>query len=162
MDVQEPIRVLANEAGRKDSHVLRQHDIVRLIRGKDFPHLLFVHLPRNTVMRDVVKRDVETISQGSQGLVVTDDSADAGRQLAILVAQKQVAEAVGFLRHHDDDRPVAGNGQADRGGRGQDLPEVLDGRLRGRFALERRSHEEVARRRVDELLVRCDVEAGVE
>src|SRR6185369_3547122 len=82
------------------------------------------------------------------------------RDVALGVAQQQIAEAVRLLRREDDDAARLGGRDANVGARRKQLAQLAEHTFAGGGAEERRAHVEVAERRIDVLVIAHDAQAG--
>ena len=107
MDVDDPLGVAPDEGGAQDAHVLREDQVVELVGREHLLQRRLVRLPRQPLMRHVVKRDPELAGERPQRRVVADDRFDRRAELGVRVPQQQLTEAVvlGRREHGDSVMP---------------------------------------------------------
>jgi hypothetical protein len=71
---------------------------------------LLVLLARAPVVPEVVERDPEALDEAAEHVVIAHHGGDPGREVSLLVAQQEIAEAVRLLRGQHDDAAGLGRG----------------------------------------------------
>ena len=104
-----------------------------------------------------MKRDAELFDQRLEFFMIADHRANYRRQLAGIMPDQQIAEAMSLTGRHDDNGLALGRHQFHDGIFRQNLLEIRNHPIRRRRSLKRRAHKKMLGVEIDKLLVAQDI-----
>jgi len=110
-------------------------------------------------VRHVVEGQVEAADQGSQSLMVTNDSEEFSVELRERVSDQDVSQAMVFPCREDDDPLRFQSGELDSRVARQNVPEFFLDSVDVPGPLELGAHEEAVGGSIDEFLIADDVQS---
>jgi hypothetical protein len=161
VNVDHSVGITRHEFRRQNAHVFREHDVFRRVAGQDIPDQIFMRRPFEILMADVVKWDAECFNQRLEFFMIADYRANHRRQLAGIMPNQQIAEAVGLAGRHDDNGLALGRHKFHDGIFRQNLLEIRNHPIRRRRPLKRSPHKKMFGVEIDKFLVAQNIIAGV-
>ena len=117
--------------------------------------------PFEILMADVVKRDAELFDQRLEFFMIADHRANYRGQLAGIMPDQQIAEAMSLTGRHDDNGLALGRHKFHDGIFRQNLLEIRNYPIRRRRSFKRRAHKEMFGVEIDKFLIVQNIIAGV-
>ncbi|BAK11501.1 hypothetical protein PAJ_1421 [Pantoea ananatis AJ13355] len=107
VNVNNLIWVALHKARRQHAHIFGKHHIIGLITINLVRHAVVMLFARQAFVADQNKRNIETLYQRTQGVVITDNGGDFHIEAAKRTLHQQVAKAVCFFGNENNNTATA-------------------------------------------------------